>query len=304
MMKSKFLLLALVGTFFVLQSCDRVTLPYIIKTDLDTNLYPGNFIDYEAPTFPTNTYAFRNVMIEDYTGHKCSFCPAAAVEAANLEAANPGRVFVATIHAGASPDGISDFQKTNASGSYTTDFTTTEGTEMAGAFYGMSVGLASNPIGTVNRINEGSAFFLSASVWGDSVATALTYSPDIRLQAISNYFPETNGAFIHVETEFINDMNGEFNIVGYVIKEHATDWQKVLSDDVPDYDHHNIHIGNLFGETWGRAVGNGAMAAGTKVYTDFSYEIPDGLTTDEIHFLIYVYDKSTYEVIQVIKHEL
>ncbi len=306
-MKTRYLLmLAPVLAIFALQSCDRVAHPYYIKTDMDTSLYggPGSFIDYVYPTFTPNTNTLRNVMIEDYTGHKCSFCPGAAAEAKSIADANPGRVFVATIHGGASPDGLSDFQKTNASGSYTRDFTTPEGLEMAGTFYGLAVGLDSNPKGTINRINSGGPFFLSASVWGDSTTTALTYAPDVNLQAQSNYFPSTNGLFLHVETEFLNDMSGEFNVVGYVLQKEIIDWQNVFGVDEEFYEHHNVHIGNLFAETWGRSVGTGTITAGTKVYTDYSYEIPSGLTTDEIVFLIFVYDKTTYEVLQVIEHEI
>ena len=36
-------------------SCDKVEFPNVIITDLDTNLYPGNFIDYDFPDFEANT---------------------------------------------------------------------------------------------------------------------------------------------------------------------------------------------------------------------------------------------------------
>lgn len=67
---------------------------------------------------------------------------------------------------------------------------------------------------------------------------------------------------------------------------------------------HNIHRGNLYGETWGRLVASGTTSAGTKVRNDFSYELPADLTKDEMHFLVYVFNRDTYEVMQVIKHEL
>jgi hypothetical protein len=56
--------------------------------ELDTTLYPGNWADYVAnewPTFTANTNIDRNILIEDYTGHKCIFCPAAADLAHQLE---------------------------------------------------------------------------------------------------------------------------------------------------------------------------------------------------------------------------
>ncbi|MCG8575664.1 MAG: Omp28-related outer membrane protein [Flavobacteriales bacterium] len=285
-------------------SCDKVTQPHIIQTSLDTTLYPGNFIEYEFPTFTQNTNTERNVLLEDYTGHKCSFCPAAAEMAEGLEDANPGRVFVATIHAGAANNGVSDFQKTNESGMYTRDFTTTEGKEMASDFFQMGVGFNANPKGTVNRLEEAGLFFLNSPDWEGKVNEVLASELNINLQAQSSYFDETKGIFLHVETEFINNLEGEYNIVVYILQKSIVDWQlKFGEGDIPDYNHHNVHIGNMFGETWGRSVASGSISAGTKVQTDFSYQIPDGLTKDDILSLIYVYDKSNYEVMQVIEHK-
>ena len=284
-------------------SCDRVTAPYIIQTELDTTLYPGNFIDYSEPTFDQNTNTLKNVLIEDWTGHQCTFCPAAADVAAQLETDNPGRVFVATIHAGADNDGISAFQETNSSGAFTTDFTTVEGTEMAASFFSQSVGFNANPKGCINRLDEGGLFFLNSPDWSDKVDEGMASALDVNLQAKSNYFPSTNGVYLHVETEFINELEGEYNIVVYAIENKVVDWQKVFgTGDVPDYEHHNVHIGNVFNETWGRSVGSGSIAAGTKVVTDFSYKVPDHLDNTKMHFIIYVYDKETYEVMQVIDH--
>ena len=304
-MKTKlYLLIAVFGLILGGTSCDRVKYPYVIITDLDTSLYPGNFIDYDYPTFDANTNTLRNVMIEDYTGHKCPFCPPAAAVAEGIEASNPGRVFVATIHAGASSSGVSDFQKTNATGEFTHDFTTPEGREMAGTFYDLNVGFDSNPKGTINRVQDGGGlFFVSASTWGSKTDEVLATPLDINIQAKSNYFPETNGVFLHTETEFINDMEGNYNIVVYILQNEIIDWQINGTEYIENYQHRNVHLGNMFGETWGRSVGSGSISAGTKVHNDFSYKLPDGLTNDDLHLLIYVYDKATYEVMQVIEHE-
>ena len=200
MKKSIYLLFTAAVIIISSVSCDKVDQPNVIQTTLDTTLYPGNFLDYVPPTFSQNTNTFKNALIEDYTGHQCTFCPAANDIAAQLETDNPGRVFVATIHAGADNDGITGFQETNASGSFTRDFTTVVGTEMAGSFYAQNVGFNANPKGCVNRLEEGGLFFLNSPDWGGKVDEVLAQAPDINLQAESNYFPSTNGLFLHVET--------------------------------------------------------------------------------------------------------
>jgi len=76
-----FLLLFASGFFF---SCDKVDNPFppAIQTDLDTTIYPGNWSDYLANEWPDfdalpDDNPERNVLIEDFTGHNCSYCPAA-----------------------------------------------------------------------------------------------------------------------------------------------------------------------------------------------------------------------------------
>ena len=94
-----FLVLFLGGILLLSTSCDRVENPYplTVQTDLDTTLYPGNWGDYVAnewPVFTPNTNLFRNVLIEDFTGHQCVFCPAAADLAHALHESNPSRVLL------------------------------------------------------------------------------------------------------------------------------------------------------------------------------------------------------------------
>ena len=69
--------------------------PPEVNLELDTTLYPGLWSDYENndwPIFSENTNTNRNVLIEDFTGHKCVFCPAAADLAHALHEADPSRV--------------------------------------------------------------------------------------------------------------------------------------------------------------------------------------------------------------------
>lgn len=302
MKKILFIVLASLSIGSFLPSCDKVEFPNIPVEGVDTTLYPGSFSEYTIPSFSENTNTFRNVLIEDFTGHRCPACPAAAIIAENLETANPERVFVASIHAGPSNNGVTEFQKTGVG--YTTDFTTLEGTTMASTFFQLGIGFVGNPRGAINRIsNESGEFMFNQSFWVDKTNDALTTPVKINLQAKSNYYPETNGVYLHVETDFETSLTGDYNIVVYAIENERIAPQIVGVDDVEDYHHHNIHRGNVFGETWGRGVANGEISAGTKVVTNFSYAVPADLNNENMHFLIYVYDKANYEILQVIEHE-
>lgn len=305
------LFVIIIAVSFLQLSCDKIGQPSIIITELDTNLFPGNFIDFEVPTFESSSNTLRNVLIEDYTGHKCAFCPPAADEAAALEADNPGRVFVASIHASPSPGGTSSFQQVSASGyKYIRDFTTPEGKEIAAHLSEVQGGIVGNPTGTVSRMrNDAGEVLISSGVWGDFTDTILNnpslFPLSVNIQAKSDYYPSTGGVFIHTEIEFLSDLSSEYAIVIYAIENKIIDWQKFGSDDIEFYKHHNVHIGNVFaGESFGRVFSNEEVSAGKKFNQTFSYKIPDGLDKNTMHFQIYVYDKATEEILQVIEHKI
>ena len=307
-MKTLLIIICTIGFVGSFTSCDKIEQPYIIITDLDTSLFDGgNFYDYVAPSFDENTNTLRNVMIEDYTGHQCVFCPAAADEAKAIEDNNPGRAFVATLHAAPNASGTSSFQAVKTTGTkFIRDFTTPEGKAIAGQIAAAHGGAVGNPTGTVNRIQtEAGELFLNKNLWSDITDSLLNTSLIANVQAKSSYFTSTRGVFIHTQVEFREDISGEFAIVIYALDNEIIDWQKNGSTDDPDYHHHNVHIGNVFaGEAFGRTFVNGPVTVGQKFEKDFSYQLPADLPKEDMHFLIFVVNKGTEEVLQVIKHEI
>ena len=95
-------------------SCDKVENPFPKDTGgLDWSLYPdgdsAHYAQNHWPTFTANTNTQRNVIIEDFTGHRCVNCPntAAAVHAKVIS--DPDHIYAASIHSG--PAGMTSFQE-------------------------------------------------------------------------------------------------------------------------------------------------------------------------------------------------
>ena len=293
-------------------SCDKVENPIKPEILLDTTLFPGNWSDYIFPTFSENLNTDRNVMLEDYTGHRCPNCPAAGWEAYEIEEANPGRVFVSSVHA--APNGLSSFQTTasdcgeasNPTNSFCTVFYNDASIEYGQTFGGGGFGFFGNPQGNINRINfTGSDMFQFYTEWDAKTSEVLTANElKVNIQAESNYYSETNGFFLHTESEFLDDLSGEqYNIVVNLMENEIKDYQDSLGIKLPYYKHHNVFRGCIDGLTWGQDLG-GNYLSGTKVYKDYSFELPSGMDNTDFHLLIYVYDVNTYEILQVIKKEL
>jgi hypothetical protein len=290
-------------------SCDKVEQPVKPTIDIDTTLYTdGNWADYPMPVFTSNQNTNRNVLIEDYTGHKCSACPNAAVIAKDIEDANPTRVFVVSIHTSKGGDG--DFQNTGSgcevpgTDHFCYDFRTNEG-NIYGEEFGTGFGFVGNPYGNINRaIIEGADLFLFQTEWQQKTNFVLNENKlSVNLQAESNYYQASNGVYFHVESEFLEDMTGNFNIVTYAIQNEVITWQ-LMPDLTEDefYKHHNPFIGCIDDLAWGQSLVTNPVI-GDKFQTDYAYELPTGISNTEMHFVTYVYDVDTYEILQVIKHE-
>ena len=295
------------------QSCDKVKNPYPKQyVDIDTTLLYGmNLETYKNtlwPTFGPNTNTNVNVLIEDFTGHKCVNCPNAALEARNIEGQHDGRVFVASIHSG--PSASTYFQSYQFA-PFTTNFTTPDGlaisTELTdGGFIG-------NPSGTNNRKTFGGFIFQNYSSWASNVSSILTSNVlKVNLQSSTNYFPETRGVFLHTEVDKISTDSLELYQVVYLIEDSIIKPQ-ILPDNTTNlnYVHRDVHRGNIDGKPMGRKITedmkvdkNGAIVVGDKYYLNYSYRLPDQYNPDNMHLLIYVYRNDTKEILQVIKQKI
>ncbi len=302
-MKNIFLLSALLFSFSLFYSCDKVEHPIPEKKGgLDWSLFPGgDSTNYTWPSWTPNTNTLQNVLIEDYTGHTCTNCPAAAVVARTLENDNPGRVFVASIHAS-----IGNSFQSLVPPEFTTDFTTEEGN----TYVNEIPNFFANPSGTINRKQGGlggTHWYLSTT-WASATNSALTETPKANLQVQYNYFPQTRGLFVHTESEFLTNLQDEYALVIYVVRDVVIAAQKLADGSTEEhYHHHNVFTKTING-AWGTTIASSPVS-GDKIYNNFAIQLPDNTNDstyniDNLSLITYVYNKNTLEVSQVIGTEL
>ena len=322
-MKSRIYLSFIMGALILnatLSSCDKIENPFPpnINTDLDTTLFPGVWSDYllnDWPEFSTmpNANPDRNALIEDFTGHNCAACPAAATVAHDLLEGNPSRIFVASMHS--STVGPSSFQDVNVGQGYTIDFTNQNVFDI-GSYFGQDVansGFFGNPSGTINRALEGTEYFYASGLWSTKINEILNSSLKIAIKTDVNYYDATKGLFLHTEVEVLDQaLTNDLGQIVYLMEDSLVGPQNVAGALVSDYVHRDIMRGTLSGQTWGRELKPEFLENG-KYYLDYSFLVPDQLApvgqptthnAENMHLLIYVYDISTYEIYQVIKQKL
>jgi hypothetical protein len=315
-MKKTLFLLMLIGGYFT-TSCDKVKNPYPPALEIDTTLYPGVWSDYELNQWPDfsalpNEDPLRNAIIEDFTGHSCAYCPAAGDVAHNLHLANPDRVFIAGIHA--SSNGNLPFQ--TVSTQYTIQFYNQPGIAI-GSYFGTTLqgtGFTGNPGGMINRQNVSGEYFPGTFLWQSFVNTVLNSTLKVAIKAKVNYYEAPkHGFYLHTEVEKLDpSLTNELGLVTYIIEDSIVGPQLVETVYTPNYVHRDIMRGTIDGQIWGKALTEDIKVNG-KYYVNYSFILPDqlaptGVSTthnaNNMHLLIYVYDKTTYEIYQVIKKKI
>jgi hypothetical protein len=292
-------------------SCDKVKNAYppnLVKSALDWSLYPnGDSAHYVAqglwPTFSPNTNTLKNVLIEDYTGHRCFNCPNAATLLHTLETANPGRVFGASVHTSAV--GMSSFQETD------TDYPTVLYNDYSfqiGSHFGSQPGTSfiGNPHGTVNRFKNGTDNTAPPGSWSGMTSTELAAPLKVNLQAVANYFSSTRGLFLHVEVDKIDaGLTSDLSLVVYVLEDSIVGPQLMPNLSKNDtYIHRDVLRDCIGGNIFGRAITDKEKLPSGKYQLNYSYKIPTTYNADNLHLLIYVINNETEEVCQVIHQDI
>ncbi len=168
-----------------------------------------------AQTFVSTTPENKNVVLEEFTGIYCGFCPDGHVIGQGLHDANPNDVFLINIHTGgySNPNGPSD-----------PDFNT-----IYGAAIGTASGLAGYPAGTVNRATfsgispQGSpgTTALSRGDWGAASAIILGQPSYVNLGAQASYDMSTGILTVNTETYYTSSTTNINNLHVAVVENNV-----------------------------------------------------------------------------------
>ncbi|MFT5777113.1 MAG: hypothetical protein ACI837_000044 [Crocinitomicaceae bacterium] len=305
---------------FGLASCDKVENPFppnISSGELDWSLYPDgdstHYVDVANawPTFIDNPNTDRNVLVEDFTGHKCVFCPAAGAVATQLEEDNPGRVFGTGIHTG--PGGVGPLQAPVSTSIYDHDFTNVAASAI-GTYFGNdwpSSPFSGNPYGAVSRVDHGNGSPITGPADWTNAANSILATNDLKvnIQGVLNYYPATRGIFLHTELDILDAglLTTELRTVVYLVEDSILKPQlyPAPTNDSLTYVHHNVMRGCIDGRTFGRELDADHLnATNGKYYFNYSYELPSEYNAANMHLFIYVRDAITEEIYHVIEAEV
>lgn len=253
-------------------SCDIVEEPYLMRVDGGSGPGPGDNV--------------RKVLLEDYTGQKCPNCPEAAEIAHTLKTLYGEQLVLLTVHAGfySTPDTTGDF---------TADFRTQQGTELNAYF-----GFPGYPMGMVNRAEYSGSRILLKDSWESAVAIQTDLGAQAEITITNTYNAGTRKLDCLLETEFLENMDGTYNICAFITESGIISPQQTEQGVNLTYEHNHVLRASMNG-TWGDVAGNdGQAVTGTKLTNNYSYTLPAGWNADKCTVVTFVYNTSTNEGVQ------
>lgn len=268
----------LIAIILIIVSCDKVK----DVRDPNAEVIKGN----------------RKVFVEDYTGHKCGNCPAAADTLKYLTKKYPGQVVALAIHAGF-------FANINAS--YPTDLRNPVSTAYDNVF---GVSLAGNPNGLINRGGFGTGGFIKAySTWEGEVAQMLSKPAKFEIKIRNTFTTSNNNLNTSITVKSLTNNAGIYKLVvllseDSIIAEQLDYRLPSGSQLIPDYEFSHV-LREAVNSTWGDPVFvSGAVTNDSTVKAFPNYLINSAYNAAKCHIIAYVYDADPnsptyYEILQV-----
>ena len=216
-----------------------------------------------AQTIVSTNPENRKVILEEFTGVNCTFCPDGHAIAQALQDNNPDNVFLVNIHSGgyAVPNGNQpDFR-----------------TQWGEAIDDQS-GLIGYPAGTINRQNfpgleqgDGGTTAMSRGQWAAAASTVLNQGSyvNVGVQAVLNV--QTNTMVIDVEAYYTDNSPEATNKFNVAILQNNTLGAQIGGNMGDNYNHMHRLIDMVTGQ-WGVDITN--TTAGSLYNNQFTYTIP------------------------------
>ena len=234
----------------------------------------------QGEQFVSTEVSNKNVVLEEYTGINCGYCPDGHRIANEIAAAHPGRVFVINVHAGS-----------YAANTYTTQF----GNALAN-----QTGLDGYPAGTVNRhVFSGSVTSLGRNQWNSASNTILNQTSPVNIAARGTLDWTTRELNITVQLYYTaNEANSTNKLNVAILQDNVIGSQSGASynpsQQVGNQYRHMHMLRHLITGQWGEDVTT--TTQGSFVEKTYSYTIPASLGSpnaiaaklEDLHFVAFV----------------
>ena len=198
----------------------------------------------------------KKVVLEEFTGIHCGWCPDGHTIAKNIQNNNPESVFLINIHQG----GYSN------PGNGEPDFRTPFGNSLAA-----QVGANFYPSGTINRNSNA----LSRGSWNGVANSVLGQNSNVNVAFEANIDVQTNEITVHLEAFYTSDSPEDSNLLNIALLQNntlgpQTDYTGTVENTL-EYNHMHRLVWLITGQ-WGETIST--TTEGTFIDETYTYSIP------------------------------
>jgi Outer membrane protein Omp28 len=262
-------------------SCDKIKAPYALARHGNIS---DTVIDWQDTVHP-----IKRVLLEDYTGHKCPNCPAAATIAHSQEEKYHGKLIVLAVHAG--------YYAIPGSGEFAADFRTTAGEEWNTDFL-----ISAYPSGMIDRKEFNGHRILGSEEWITDIAGIIDQSPDLNMLIHNTYDSVSRTVNSVIYSQFLRSITGSYNITVCVMEDNIISAQDSVSIIIHNYIFNGVLRGSVNG-TYGEILTTSVDPSLTYM-GKFSIAINTAWVAKNCWILAFVSKSDTREIIQVIKKKV
>ncbi len=272
-------------------SCDKVEPPYMNVTDVS---------DCPVPVFPDITTPEKTILIEEFTGHRCTFCPGGAHYIHLIKQESYGdRVVVLAIHA----SGLAEPEP----GNYDLDLRAdTHGEELYSYFI-----IPMEPQAGFNRekLDGTNNFYGVPSTWQAYAETVLAQPPVITLQIINNYDSASRKLCSHVKTKFLTANTQNLKIALFISEDSIVGYQSNnntaygTTPDIANYVFMDVMRDEFVG-TFGETLTTGGVAQDSAVIRTYKKILNPSWNDKHCKVVAYIYDSETDVILQAAEQKV
>lgn len=232
----------------------------------------------------------RVVLVEEFTGAQCVFCPPGAEELENLLSLYPDNMIAISIHTGFFATPIPNKSKY--------DFRTPDGDALEGILGIPDKGYPSSIINRKEFPGEGSLHTVKTA-WAGYIGQELENEAVFGLTVNTTWDPGTRALRADVNAIARENLTGPLRITLLITESGIIDYQKdIRYGDVPEYEHKHVLRDVISGSVEGDVVATGTVTAGQSLDYAVNYTLPEEWKSEKCEVVAFISDGASRYIYQ------
>ncbi|MBZ0241832.1 MAG: Omp28 family outer membrane lipoprotein [Bacteroidales bacterium] len=263
-------------TVIFMAGCDKIDPPYINESG------GGGGGDGEI---------VQKVLLEDYTGHTCVNCPAAAKIASDLQKFYGEKLIVMAVHTGFFADPMQP--------PFDTDFRTETGDKWRTDF-----GIVSYPSGMINRGFFDGTQVAGKGLWASRVDAAMQVTAKASLKIEANYTEANRQLGLKIDSHFLQNTGEKYLLQVCLVEDSIMAPQRNNDPSVgetptiTEYYHRHVLRKSLSG-TNGEVISSVSIVADEVYSHEYNITLDTDYNADRCSIIAFIYSEADGEIVQV-----